>query len=151
MDSHVKHLFKNKLKSEASSSSSFKKGDRVKVRNAKSYDSAVKPEVNGTVEYVNKDGTVNVKVGTGGMTVYPDDLEKISESVNSSSIESSMRQVKMAINKASSDFMDIVSSLRDDKALPAGFQSSGLDAFNEIGRAIDASFKKIQKLLDSVK
>ena len=53
----------------------FKKGDKVTVKNAKSYDALAKPEVSGVVGGMNGD-KVMVKVGTGSMNVDAKDLIK---------------------------------------------------------------------------
>ena len=56
-------------------SEAYKKGDKVTVKNAKKYDAFSKPEVSGVVMGVTKDG-VQVKVGTGSMTVDPKDIKE---------------------------------------------------------------------------
>ena len=64
-------------------SEAYKKGDKVTVKNAKKYDAFSKPEVSGVVMGVTKDG-VQVKVGTGSMTVDPKDIkESLEEAVRS--------------------------------------------------------------------
>ena len=56
-------------------SEAYKKGDKVTVKNAKKYDAFSKPEVTGVVMGISKDG-VQVKVGTGSMTVDPKDIKE---------------------------------------------------------------------------
>jgi hypothetical protein len=70
----------NRMKNESFNiSESFTKGDSVKIKNAKSYNALSKDEVSGTV--IRMDGDrVQVKVGTGSMTVDKKDL--IAEEVN---------------------------------------------------------------------
>ena len=64
-------------------SEAYKKGDKVTVKNAKKYDAFSKPEVSGVVMGVTKDG-IQVKVGTGSMTVDPKDIkESLEEAVRS--------------------------------------------------------------------
>ena len=56
-------------------SEAYKKGDKVTIKNAKKYDAFSKPEVTGVVMGISKDG-VQVKVGTGSMTVDPKDIKE---------------------------------------------------------------------------
>ena len=75
----------------------FKKGDSVKIKNAKSYDSLAKDEVMGTVTGMDGD-KVKVKVGTGSMTVDAKDLMK-----ESLVLEGALGDYKELIKFANSD------------------------------------------------
>lgn len=68
--------FREYLKITILEESQFKKGDKVKIKNAKSYDALLKNDVIGIVDFINKD-KVAVKVGTGQINAYPKDLELI--------------------------------------------------------------------------
>jgi len=69
-----------KLMSELSrlteSSTSFSKGDKVKVHNAKSYDSLAKDETEGVFVGMVDEETAMVKAGSGQMNVSLSDLSK---------------------------------------------------------------------------
>ena len=58
---------------------SVNKGQKVRIKNAKKYDSAAKDEVTGEVIGMTNKSTAMVKVGSGQMNVDVSDLEKINE------------------------------------------------------------------------
>jgi hypothetical protein len=72
-------MYRTGMKEEVKLDEEFKKGDSVKVKNARRYDALAKPVVSGTVMGLMKHarGTaVMVRVGTGQMNVDPKDLVK---------------------------------------------------------------------------
>ena len=95
------------IKEEVNLIEGFKKGDKVTVKNAKSYDSLAKPEVSGVVGGMNGD-KVMVKVGTGSMNVDPKDLMKESVDLLEGAIGDYKELIKFATSDGGSDKGDML-------------------------------------------
>lgn len=96
----------------------YKKGDKVKIKNARSYDSLAANNVSGVVDSIRTDGRVAVKVGSGTYNVDIKDL------INESELESEtdeeehndrMKRKSLELESANSFIIKAASASRKNK------------------------------------
>ena len=76
-DSFREMIEGNKLMGYARGHELVRKGDRVRIHNARKYDAMAPDKVEGTVYAIWDDGSIAVTVGTGSYNARPEDVEKL--------------------------------------------------------------------------
>lgn len=154
-------LFKEFL----SEAAQITKGDSVKVKNAKKYDSLAKSEVTGTVIGKMDKDTYMVKVGSGQMNVDKADLVKESLTEAKYEVEVEVRDARAANDLAKDMFRGsykndgsnvfIFKNEDDYEDFKYELENAGLKLMEQTqvdeAVSIDPEFMKISKMLSDVK